>query len=148
VVPSEPAETAAEADAEAVRRARIDGWVREEHAAGNPSRALEIAIDENAPESLRWLIEQGVSPETPIRVRGDGHQIPLVEASRLGHLETVRSLLEAGADPNAVEPPEPPLASARTALGEALRNGNCAVAELLEAMGARHPETLETNRCP
>jgi hypothetical protein len=148
VLPPEPAaDNPPSADADAELRARIDGWVREEYAAGNRSRALELAIHENAHESLRWLIEQGISPEMPMRARGDWHQIPLVEATRLGYLESVRTLLEAGADPNAVEPPESPLAPGRTALGEALGSGYCAIAELLLRYGATAPEGLETNPC-
>jgi hypothetical protein len=45
---------------------------------------------------------------------------PLVEASRLGHAETVRALLDAGADANVVEPPNPATGERRSALGEAL----------------------------
>jgi hypothetical protein len=140
-------EPAAPVDPDAALRARIDNAVREEYAAGNTSRALELAVDENAYESLRWLIEQGISPEMPIRVRGDWHQLPLVEAARRGHLETARALLEAGADPNAVEPPESPPSPGAGALAAALMNGNCPVAQLLRDYGATVPEGLETNPC-
>jgi hypothetical protein len=140
-------ETTATVDPDADLRARIDGAVREEHAAGNHRRALELAIDEDAYLSLRWLMDQGISPETPIRGPGDGQKLPLVEAARLGHLETVRTLLEAGADPNGVEPPESPSSAGITALGEALKNGNCALAQLLRDYGATVPEGFETNAC-
>jgi hypothetical protein len=140
-------EPAAPVDPDAALRARIDGAVRKEYAAGNTSRALELAVDENAYESLRWLIEQGISPEMPMRVRGDWHQLPLVEAARRGHLETARTLLEAGADPNAVEPPESPPSPGLAALAAALMNGNCPVAQLLRDYGAAVPEGLETNPC-
>ncbi len=139
--------TAATVDPDADFRARIDGAVREEYAAGNHGRALELAIDEDAYSSLRWLMDQGISPETPIRARGDWHQLPLVEAARRGHLETARTLLEAGADPNAVEPPESPTSLGVGALAAALMNGNCPVAQLLRDYGAAVPEGLETNPC-
>jgi hypothetical protein len=140
-------ETSAAVDPDEDLRAGIDGAVRREYAAGNHSRALELAVDEDAYESLRWLMEQGVSPEMPMRARGDSHQLPLVEAARRGHLETARTLLEAGADPDAVEPPESPLSPGLGALAAALRNGNCPVAQLLRDYGATVPEGLETNPC-
>jgi ankyrin repeat protein len=140
-------ETAAPGDSDTDVRARIDAAVREEYAAGNHSRALEIAIDEDAYETLRWLIEQGISPEMPMRARADWHQLPLVEAARRGHLETARTLLEAGANPNAVEPPESPTSPGVGALAAALMNGNCPVAQLLRDYGATVPEGLETNPC-
>lgn len=148
IVPLETTPEDAVPDGDAVLRERIAGWVREEFAAGNRIRALELAIDENAHESLRWLIAQGISPDTPIRVREDGHRVPLVEATRLGHLETARALLEAGADPNAVEPPETPSHAESTALGEAFANGYCLIAELLVEHGATFPEGIDRSRCP
>jgi hypothetical protein len=141
------AENTVTPDPHTEHRKRVASWIREEFLAGNQGRALELAIDENAYESLPWLFAQGVSPEAPMRARDGWHQLPLVEATRLGYLETVRALLEAGADPNAVEPPRAAGDEPATALGEALRFGHCPIADLLARSGAAYPETLEPNRC-
>jgi hypothetical protein len=153
VRPSPPVEQASEsgasqAAADLAHQARIDGWVREEYLAGNEDRALELAIDENAHESLRWLIGQGVGPATRMRVDGDQYQLPLVEAARNGYVETVRTLLQAGADPNQVQPDRAQPDTGRTALGESLKLGHCEVAALLADFGATRPPGLETTRCP
>ena len=153
VRPSPPVEQASdieapEAAADLARRARIDGWVREEYLAGNQGRALELAVDEDAHDSLRWLIEQGVGPATRMRVDGDEYQVPLVEAARNGYVETVRTLLEAGADPNQVQPARSQPETGQTALGESLKLGHCETAELLVEFGATPPPGLETSRCP
>ncbi len=150
VAPPQPMEQTVEVetDPDAVHRERIDGWVREEYDAGNVSRALQLAIVENAYQSLRWLIDRGVGPATPIGVDGKWYQLPLVEAARSGHLETVRTLLEAGANPNQVQPAQSQPTTGRTALGESLRFGYCEIADLLVEFGATPPTGLETSRCP
>ena len=151
VAPSQPMEQTVEVeetDPNAAHRERIDSWVREEYDAGNVSRALQLAIDENAYQSLRWLIDRGVGPATPIGVDGKWYQLPLVEAARSGHLETVRTLLEAGANPNQVQPARSQPTTGQTALGESLRSGYCEIADLLVEFGATPPTGLETSRCP
>ncbi len=137
-----------EVDPDVAHLEQIDGWVREEYDAGNVSRALQIAITDNAYQSLRWLIDQGVGPATPMGVDGKWYQLPLVEAARSGHLETVRTLLEAGADPNQVQPAQSQPTTGQTALGESLRFGYCEIADLLLEFGATPPTGLEPNRCP
>lgn len=149
VNPSPLAQKAAvvETDPDIEPQDQIDDWVREEYLEGNRRRALELAIDENAYESLQWLIDRGVSPGTRIRVRGDWYQLPLVEAARLGYLETVQTLLEAGADPNKAQRTESHPTRGQTALGESLKLGHCKIAALLVKFGATPPKGLETNRC-
>jgi hypothetical protein len=147
IVPSETKEASNPLDPEADRRARVDAWIRNGYAEGNHQGALEIALEENAYETLRWLLDQGISPEMPIRVQAERHQLPLVEAARLGHLEIARALLEAGANPDAVEPPWRPDAVGETALGVALEHGDCPLVRLLLNSGATLPEGLESNPC-
>lgn len=126
--------------------AQVDAGARREFAAGNAARALALAVDADAAATIRWLIAQGVPPETPLAPSGGTHTIALVEASRLGHLATVEALLDGGADPNAAEPQVPGATSARTALGEALGRGHCEVAARLEQSGARRPAGSEACR--
>jgi len=147
IAPPETEEASSPLDPVADRRARVDAWIRGGYADGNHRGALEIALEQNAHETLRWLLEQGIPPDMPIRVQGEWHQLPLVEAARLGHLEVSRVLLEAGANPNAAEPPRPPAAAGDTALGVALEHGDCPVAQLLLDFGAALPEGLESNPC-
>ncbi len=151
VAPPQPTEqglAVEEADPDAAHREQIDGWVREEYDAGNVSRALELAINENAHQSLRWLIDRGVGPTTPMGGNGKWYQLPLVEAARFGHLEAVRILLEAGANPNQVQPAQSQPTTGQTALGESLRFGYCEIANLLVEFGATPPTGLEASRCP
>jgi hypothetical protein len=101
----------------------------------------------NAHETVRWLMAQGVTPGTPLPELDGWRMTPLVEASRLGHAETVRALLDAGADANVVEAPNPATGQRRSALGEALREGHCDVARMLEKAGAARPDNAASAAC-
>jgi hypothetical protein len=140
-------EPAVEMDPLSAYRAQVDAGVRREFAAGDRSRALSLAVDADAHDTVRWLIAQGVSPDTPMPERDGWAMTPLVEASRLGHVETVRALLEGGADANVSEAPNPATGQRRSALGEALREGHCAIAALLERAGARRPDGVTSAPC-
>lgn len=59
--------------------------------------ALGIAADLGMLEMVRTILSCGVKPDTT-----DKPVTPLVRASRGGHLEIVRELLKAGADPNRI----------------------------------------------
>ncbi len=146
--PMDQAEEAEASDPDAAHREQIDGWVREEYGGGNVGRALQLAIDEKAPGSLQWLIDQGVSPATRIGTDEEWYLLPLVQAARLGHLETVRILLEAGANPDQVQPAQSQPTTGLTALGESLRFGYCEIADLLMESGATATAGVETDRCP
>jgi hypothetical protein len=131
----------------AAYRAQVDAGVRREFAAGDRSRALGMAVDLDAHETVRWLIAQGVSPATLMPERDGWAMTPLVEASRLGHVETVRALLDGGADPNAIEAPNPATGQRRSALSEALREGHCEIAAMLEKAGATRSDGATSSPC-
>jgi ankyrin repeat protein len=121
------------------------------------ARLLAIAAVEAPPESLRWLIAQGVDIECPeagcdsplrqavwanrvdnmqalLRARANptGHDFEpyLCLAVKMGHLEALKVLLLAGADPNKAGRDGTPLAMAR-------RDENRPMIEALLAHGAR-----------
>ncbi|MBT5874039.1 MAG: hypothetical protein HOH43_11530, partial [Candidatus Latescibacteria bacterium] len=127
----------------------------------NPQLWNEMAVHDGDPETIRWMIDQGMNPnlsnwksETPVHkaaagnrhvslsiliecgghvdvIEGFDESTPLGLAARAGFVESVRVLLKAGADPN--------LAGSDWArpLVHAQRQGHGDVAALLKDAGAK-----------
>ncbi len=91
-----------------------------------PTSALETAIYNNRPEIVILLLQHRVSPNA-----SGPNLAPLTIASMLGHAAIVRTLLEAGADPNGIDPD-----GAGTALMAAVEDGYLEVVDLLLKAGA------------
>ena len=97
---------------------------------------LNVAIEH--PEALRYLLEQGVSPNT-----GNAFgKTPLMYAAQYNRLEAAHLLLLAGADPNAATVPTPDTcyftlgSSGVTPLHYAVRYASAPMIELLIKRGA------------
>lgn len=62
---------------------------------------LHWAVDSNATETLKVLVK---SPKIALEARTKMGSTPLGSAAALGHLEAMKILLDAGADPNGAAP--------------------------------------------
>jgi len=116
----------------------------------DPNRAARPAAVRSEPDSARALLRRGARLDLPIAAALDltadfnrllpsstheDRHLALAVASQFGHLDIVRSLLEAGEDPNRYHPPNGH--SHGTFLHHAAGAGHEAVVRLLVEHGAR-----------
>ena len=78
-----------------------------------------IAMSNAARHGVTELVRLYVSMGVPVNEKGKGHtmiavsfSLPLIEAARFHHVETLRVLLDAGADPNLADPFNPIVSTA------------------------------------
>src|SRR5262245_21473117 len=115
-------------DVDALRElVTIDPSLARERVAGGTT-GLHQAV--RHPDALRWLLEHGADPN--LRDTGDNASA-LHFAAANGHLESVRVLLDAGADVQGIGD-----LHHGGVIGWASREGNQAVIDLLVERGARH----------
>lgn len=100
---------------------------------GGCAYALINAASEGHTGQVRVLIEQGYNPNHAVSMI---RTTPLMLAAAHGHLETVRALLDLGADVNAED------MTGWTALHAAARNGYPDIVRLLLERGARQTSPL------
>lgn len=92
---------------------------------GDSESALHYFATGNQHEIVSWLIARGANPNGI-----SNQENPIHAAAQLGHLETIKVLIESGADLNAKDHTED------TALHKASRGGYLEVIELLLQAGA------------
>ncbi len=113
-------------------------WAEEDEKADKRNRALMEAVDKGRLEDVRKILAEGGNvnalADYPSGEHSEGLVTPLMLASRAGHEEIVRLLLEKGADPNIFGSIVP--ADGVTALMWAAEEGHLAVARLLADNGA------------
>jgi hypothetical protein len=116
----------------------------------DPNSALRAAVLHGEMESVHALIRRGARIDLPVAAAlggvedfhrllhasgSDDRHLALALASQFGHVEVVRSLLDAGEDPNRYNPVGGH--SHSTPLHQAAANGNEEMARLLVERGAR-----------
>lgn len=106
-------------------------------AAANGASTVRLLLDEGAKVDARDQIEP-----MPMLFTGGGKATPLIEASRVGDVATVRALLVAGADVNAKA------AQGVTALSEAVLYGRREMVKELLANGAAADIAVSASRMP
>jgi uncharacterized protein len=103
-------------------------------------QALGFAVFFAQPAVARWLVEHGAEVNSPSR---NGQRVPpLNSAAAGGNVETVRLLLEHGADPNGRQ------AGGFAPLHNAAQNGLLEMIDLLLARGAEINARAENGQTP
>lgn len=102
--------------------------------------ALGLAIFFRHPELARWLIERGA--DVNAAARNPQKVAPLHAAASVADRDTMRLLLERGADPDAKQQ------AGYTALHSAALHGDRAMAELLLQHGAKRDVTSDDGKTP
>jgi ankyrin repeat protein len=97
---------------------------------------LGIAADLGSTEMVKMVLATGMSPDG-----ADNPVTPLVRASRRGHVEIMKVLLEAGADPNKESD-----CRNSSAIADAARMGHLDAVELLLSFGANPNGDLEQGK--
>ena len=113
-------------------------------------KAPDISIHQAAEEGKIEAVKQHLASGTNVNLKNDGGSTPLIEASRKGHKEIAKLLIENGADVNCKLQYTTDIKSIEgwTSLHVAAAKGHKVIAELLIAKGADVNAMDDTRRSP